>query len=307
LINKTVRSDVTRLPDEPGVYRFRDERGRVLYIGRALHLRRRVGSYWTSLGDRPHLRRMVARIDRIEAVACGSEHEAAWLERNLLERSLPYWNRTPGGAEVPVYLRLDAKGVAVVHAPDGPGEHFGPYLGGAKVRLAHSGLNRALPVHYASDRLQGSLREMARLRGVEPAERADMVRRLIDVLRRDPVAVQWLRGELIGRRDRAAGDLAFELAAKIQQELEAVDWVVSPQRVSLMDSHDVDVYGWADGVLVRFEVRAGRMCAFSVRGCAQQAALPRLDTTPAQWVEFAQRNAELAARLSCRAVAVPRS
>jgi len=99
---------VGRLPGTPGVYRFRDAGNRVLYIGRAGSLRRRVASYWSDLGERGHLAAMVARIVRIEAVSCGSAHEAVWLERNLLETSLPPWNRTPGGLESAVYIRLDA-------------------------------------------------------------------------------------------------------------------------------------------------------------------------------------------------------
>src|SRR5207245_11100084 len=128
----------------------RHVRGRVLYIGRAVQLRRRVGSYWTDLRDRSHLAPMVARIARIEAVSCDSEHEAAWLERNLLEQALPYWNRTAGGQEVPVYIRLDSRpagpGLSVVYAagptPRGPAARlFGPYLGGDRVRLAVSALH----------------------------------------------------------------------------------------------------------------------------------------------------------------------
>jgi hypothetical protein len=80
---------VGRLPSTPGVYRFRDARDRVLYIGRACALRRRVASYWSDLGERGHLAAMVARIVRIEAVSCDSAHEAVWLERNLLQTSLP--------------------------------------------------------------------------------------------------------------------------------------------------------------------------------------------------------------------------
>jgi len=87
------------LPQAPGVYRFRDLAGRVLYIGRAVSLRRRVLSYWGDLGDRAHLAPMVARIARVEAVTCDSAHEAAWLERNLLEHRRPPWNRTLGGQE----------------------------------------------------------------------------------------------------------------------------------------------------------------------------------------------------------------
>ena len=50
---------------------------------------------------------MVARVARVEAVPCDSAHEAAWLERNLLERRKPPWNRSPsGGQESEVWIRL---------------------------------------------------------------------------------------------------------------------------------------------------------------------------------------------------------
>jgi excinuclease ABC subunit C len=92
---------IAGLPGTPGVYRFRDARGGVLYIGRATALRNRVASYWSDLRDRGHLAPMVARVTRIEAVTCDSPHEGVWLERNLLEASLPPWNRTPGGQGKP--------------------------------------------------------------------------------------------------------------------------------------------------------------------------------------------------------------
>jgi excinuclease ABC subunit C len=97
------------LPSGPGVYRFRDDKDVVLYVGRAAHLRGRVASYWSNLGDRPHLAPMVVAVAWIEAVECASRHEAAWLERNLLEAALPPWNRTGGGQEVPVAILLDSR------------------------------------------------------------------------------------------------------------------------------------------------------------------------------------------------------
>jgi excinuclease ABC subunit C len=128
---------VAALPQAPGVYRFRDTRAGVLYVGRAASLRRRVASYWGDLGSRGHLAPMVARIVRVQSLVCDSEHEAAWLERNLLERQLPRWNRTAGGQEEPVYIRLDLRprlaGLKVVHAasPVGAARYFGPYIGGS--------------------------------------------------------------------------------------------------------------------------------------------------------------------------------
>ena len=123
---------IARLPASPGVYRFRDVQGRTLYIGRASVLRQRVGSYWGDLGDRRHLRRMVSQVARIEAVACDSVHEASWLERNLLERAKPRWNQARGGAEVPVYIRLDhtarAPRLTVQHWPVTVGPELGRSL-----------------------------------------------------------------------------------------------------------------------------------------------------------------------------------
>ena len=295
-----VLPSVARLPAEPGVYRFRDEKGRPLYIGRAGDLRRRVRSYWGVLRGRRHLVRMVSQIASVEAVVCQSEHEAAWLERNLLEHRLPRWNRVRGGMEVPVWLRLDegrtSASVRVVHEPEG--RCFGPYLGGLKVRLAASALHRALSLAYAGDRLGGSDADMARARGVAPADRADLVRTTVAVLGRDPRACSLVRDELVRRRDHVAGLLLFEQAARIQAELEALDWVTAPQRVCYTgDPSDVDIHGYADGVLVSFEIRDGRMRAWSQRAGTLDAASLKVAATPAGWADFARRNAELAATL----------
>jgi excinuclease ABC subunit C len=60
---------------------------------------------------------------------------------------------------------------------------------------------------------------------------------------------------------------------------------------------DADVCGWADSVLVWFEIRDGRMRGWRQRPCGAAAARPHLIGTPPRWADFAHRNAELAARL----------
>ena len=219
------------LPQAPGVYRFRDRAGRILYIGRAVSLRRRVLSYEGDLGDRAHLAPMVARIARVEVVTCDSAHEAAWLERNLLEHRRPPWNRAAGGQEAEVWIRLSASprspGLAVVRQPV-PGD-FGPYLGGQKVRDAVCGLGRILPLGYAADGQAGTERDMARVRGASPAARPRWPG-LGAVLDRDR-AVAALRAELTARRDAAARRWP-EFAGRLQAELEALDWVTGEQKVT---------------------------------------------------------------------------
>lgn len=290
----------TSLPAAPGVYRFRDGDGRALYVGRATNLRSRVSSYWGDLRDRRHLRRMMPQVARVEAVVCDSVHEAAWLERNLLERSKPRWNRIRGGLEVPVCIRVDAAGakVELVHwqpQQRAAGVLFGPYLGGTQVRLAISALDRIAPLRYTSERLDGGLRDLARIRGVAPGDREGFLATITAVLRRQKTETQAVRDGLALLRDRASGNLAFELAARIQQEIEAVDWIVADQRVTTLAAPtDHDVYGWADGLLVRFQMRAGRLNRWEQRPSSQSAARRYLELTPPQWSEFATRNAELA-------------
>jgi len=125
---------VRALPDLPGVYRFRDQNGRLLYVGRATSLRSRVGSYFTVLHDRRHLRRMIPQIVRVEALVLASVHEASWVERNLHYRSLPRWNRTRGDAEVPQVLELDDRpaGPRLTGGPESRSPIAGPVADGPR-------------------------------------------------------------------------------------------------------------------------------------------------------------------------------
>lgn len=298
---------VARLPAAPGVYRFRDDAGRVAYLGRATDLRSRVGSYWGDLADRPHLRRMIPQVATVEALECDSVHEAAWLERNLLERARPRWNRLRGGLEVPTWIALDrrpdAASLSVVHSPaDAPrATVYGPYLGGGQTRLAVAGLERALALAYAGRPRGGFDRDMARVRGVADGDLDARVARVVAVLTRDPDAVAELLGVLVRRRAEAASACAFEVAARVQAELEAVAWVTSEQKVTRrVGAHDgdLDAHGWCEGVLVTLEVRAGRLSRWLQRPADDAAARHLVAATPGTWHGFADRAARLAARLA---------
>jgi excinuclease ABC subunit C len=156
-----------------------------------------------------------------------------------------------------------------------------------------------LPLAHAADGRAGAERELARLRGSSPGARAELARAIAAVLGRDRDAVATLRAELTARRSAAAAALAFEFAGKLQAELEALDWITGEQKVTRAPwgQDDADVYGWAGGVLVCFEIRGGRMSAWRQHPCTAAAARPYLDQSPSGWAPFAERNAELAARL----------
>jgi excinuclease ABC subunit C len=265
-------------------------------------LRRRVASYWSGLGERDHLAAMVARIVRIEAVSCDSAHEAVWLERNLLETSLPPWNRTRG-QESAVYIRLDAGpvepglSVAFRAQPGDQTRYFGPYLGSLRVRHAVSALNRLLPLACTGARLGGAERDLARARGFADGDRTALIGSITAILDRQPAAVNWAHHQLEQLRDRAARSLAYEFAARVQGEIEALGWVSCPQRATTMDAVNLTISGWSRGTLTQFLIRDGRLCGWSQRSSSLAGAAPALASTPAAWRNFTQRNAELAANL----------
>ena len=139
---------------------------------------------------------------------------------------------------MPVHIGLDDSGpvprLAVVHEfPAGPGVRvFGPYLGGSRARRAVSALERVFPLGYAGGRLIGTARGLAEVRDVRPEDRAELVGAVRAVLGREPEAVARFRAELLRLRAVAAESLAFERAARVQAEIEAVDWLLAPQQVT---------------------------------------------------------------------------
>ena len=135
---------------------------------------------------------------------------------------------------------------------------------------------------------------MAARRGVAPADRARLTAAIEAVLSRDPSAIQQAHAHLEALRDRAATELNFEHAGRIQDEIQALAWITSPQRVHTTGGGDHVVTAWSHGVQVSFDIRDGRLCTWSQR----RAARPPVTVAPEPWATFAQRNAELAAGLS---------
>ena len=288
------------LPPEPGVYRFRDNLDRVTYLGRATDLRSRVRSYAGDLGARRHLHRMVPQIRRVEAIVCASVPEAAWLERNLLERSMPRWNRIRGGMELVGWLVVtdDPARPAVdlvVEGADVPPTAFGPYLGVERLGLARSALLRAWPVPLAGRRLDRATRSMAEARGVTPGDLESYAARVRAVLSRDEPAIAELHALMAAAGRRAIDQLAFETARQIQEEAAALDWAVAPQRVT----------GCSPGLVVAAEADGVEFCLRATGDRLDQWGRTRTGATagdaavtPAEWRQFASRNAELAAALA---------
>jgi excinuclease ABC subunit C len=238
---------------------------------------------------------MVAQVDRVEAVVCQSRHEAAWLERSVLEHGMPRWNRTPGGQELPMWLRVTDRGIELDHMGIPGGDRFGPYLGVVQTREAAGALDRVYPFRLAAART-GAEREMARIRGVTPDDGPRLRAAAVAVLAGDAAERHVAFDTLVARRQAAADALDFERAAAIQRELDGLAWILEPSRV-VDGGPDLDISGWADGVLVTFLLRDGRVSDWSSHPCTETEAGPLVAGTPDHWRAFATENAALAAAM----------
>lgn len=225
--------DLAKLSPTPGVYLFIGARGHLLYIGRASNVRSRVRSYWTAGLDRPGLRGMVRRVRRILVSSCASEHEAALLERTLLERLDPPFNRT-SGVETIVGVRLSSSPpaiAAVVELAPKIDNVFGPYLGWAPTYAAVSALLRLFPVHFCrpTAELDSVQRDLARIRGVSERDLEGLTRRAARVLERDRPAVVDAVDRVQLERERASEMRLYERAAELQRQIDGILWITQRQ------------------------------------------------------------------------------
>jgi excinuclease ABC subunit C len=288
---------------------MRDQAGRVVYVGRSRDLATRVRSYWVDLRDRPHLARMVGRVEWVEPVVCESEHEAAFLESDLLERHPTRYNRTLGMESV-VWLRLDSRPASpsldVFHDvdPHDGAEWFGPYLGWEPARQARAGLLRLYPIAYTGAAITRSDRELARSLRVGEADRDVLARRIRAVLRREPGAVRDAMHGLEASRERAAERLMFEHAADVQESIRGLRWVTEVQKLNALEPVDGDhratAFAAGEPVSVVLSLRGGRMAQ---RQVLRGRRVARSGDSP--WSDLARENAELMAALIAHDAVAP--
>ena len=149
LMNKKIVQKLRELPKVPGVYLYRDKKGTVIYVGKAINLKNRVSSYFKSKRLDPKTARLVENIDSLETILCESEIEALILESELIKRYKPKYNFEWKDDKNYCYIRLtkeDYPRVEVVRQViDDKSTYFGPFVDSQSVRLTLKTLRKVFP------------------------------------------------------------------------------------------------------------------------------------------------------------------
>jgi excinuclease ABC subunit C len=276
----TYRPAPGSIPEEPGVYRFSDAGGRVIYVGKAKSLRSRLNSYFADLAHlHPRTRQMVTTAAAVQWTVVGTEVEALQLEYNWIKEFDPRFNvRYRDDKTYPVLAVTVGEEFPRLHVYRGPRRkgvrYFGPYAHAWAIRETLDLLLRVFPARTCSAgvfRRHGQIGRPCLLGYIDKCS-APCVGRVTAEEHREIVDdfCEFLSGrtdrmmrELERRMEAAAEELEFERAARLRDDLGALRRAMERQAVVLGDGTDADVVAFAQDELEAavqvFHVRGGRV------------------------------------------------
>ncbi|MCX5994505.1 MAG: excinuclease ABC subunit UvrC [Chloroflexi bacterium] len=271
------KEQLKTLPAKPGVYLFKGEAGKILYVGKAASLRQRVRSYFGAPHTlEPKLRKMMSKVQNLDFIVTDSEQEALILECNLIKKNRPGFNvRLKDDKSYPyikVSLHEEWPRVFLTRRfEDDGGRYFGPYASAVSVRRTLDLLKKLF--RYCSPRwvitgkkprpcFDYSIRRCvgACSSEITKEEYCEIIDRVILFLEgKHEEVVRDLRRQM----DKAAEALEFEKAASLRDQLQAVESVTEGQKIISAGAGDEDVIAFArerDEACVQiFFVRSGKL------------------------------------------------
>lgn len=247
------RPEPATIPQSPGVYLYKDERGRVIYVGKARNLRKRVLSYFRPTGLPAKTVAMLAKAVSIDYIATTTEKEALLLEASLIKRHRPHYNIVLRDDKQYALFRLNVKQdfprleITRRTRRDGA-KYFGPFTSSLAARETWKLIHRAFPLRRCADRaMKNRIRpclyyHMGQCQApcmglVDKKDYKKSVQEVSDLLSGNSAQLlDKMRREM----DLAADDLDYEQAARLRDQIRAVEKTVEKQAAILPGVKDVD-------------------------------------------------------------------
>ena len=251
-----IEKELKKLPNKPGVYIMHDKNDKIIYVGKAINLKRRVTSYFRKTNKTQRIKNMVALIDHFEYIVVENEAEALILECNLIKKNMPKFNVLLKDDKTYPYIKINVKadypGVYLTRRIINDGsKYFGPYAnpGSAKemVEFIKSKFKiRQCKSFKYKDRpcLNYHIKKcMAPCMGyISKEEYKKIIDEIINLLdgKTDKI-IKDLKQEM----ENASKNMQYEQAAYLRDKIIAIENVSKRQKVSNMGENDIDVIGLA--------------------------------------------------------------
>jgi excinuclease ABC subunit C len=259
MLSEQLQQKLATLPTQPGCYVMKDKAGAVVYVGKAVNLRARVGQYFQERsGDtRAFIPFLEDLLGDVEVMITQSEKDAVLLENELIKKYRPRFNIKLRDDKNFISLRLSTTHpyprLEVVRRIKKDGaRYFGPFASASSIRETLSIVNRHFQLRTCTDSVMSNRRRPCLQYQIKRCPAPCVYSVPQEEYRRsvDEVALflegkaDELTGQLAGRMKDAAGKLEYERAAQLRDQLHAIERSLEKQRTVLGDLLDEDVLGF---------------------------------------------------------------
>ncbi|MDR3666128.1 MAG: excinuclease ABC subunit UvrC [Ignavibacteriaceae bacterium] len=275
-----LKAKLKDLPDSPGIYQFKNEKGKVIYVGKALNLKNRVRSYFHGSVDSPKTIALVSKIEDLELIVTDNEIEALVLENNLIKEFKPRYNVNLKDDKSFPYIKVTNEPFPRIFPTrriikDGS-KYFGPFTEVKYMKSSLRMINQIFKIRSCSLNITDEAIEKKKFKVcldfhigkcdgpceglISAKEYSDMVSQVVKLLKGK---TDDLINELNAKMQTLVDNLEFEKAAELRDKIDQLKAISAKQKVVSDDFEDRDVittaYEGKDSACSIFNIRNGKL------------------------------------------------